>query len=109
MKDFAGMMKQAQKMQEDIAKMQAELESLEIVGAAGAGLVKVAVNGKGEARSVSIDRSLFNAEEAEVLEDLLVAAINDGRRRAEEAAQERMREAAGALGDLLPPGFKLPS
>ena len=111
MKDFAGLMKQAQKMQEDLAKAQEELEQREVEGSAGAGLVRVTLNGKGEARGLVIDDSLMKPDEKEVLEDLLIAAMNDAKRKVDEAAQETMRSAAGGLGnlgDLLPPGFKLP-
>lgn len=108
MKDFAGLMKQAQKMQEDMARVQAEIEAAEVEGASGAGLVTVVMNGKGEAKRVRVDPSLAKADEIEVLEDLLLAAMNDAKRKADALAQEKMQAATGALAGMLPPGFTPP-
>jgi len=108
MKDMAGLMQQAQKMQDNIKRAQEELESVEVQGESGAGMVKVTMTGKGEVKRIAIDPSLANAEEVEVLEDLLVAASNDAKRKVEEVAQEAMQNAAGGLAGMMPPGFKLP-
>jgi nucleoid-associated protein EbfC len=105
LKDLGGLMQQAQAMQQKVQELQAELERLELVGEAGAGLVKVTVNGKNETRRVEIDASLLKPDDKGVVEDLVVAACNDARRRVEELVQERMRALTGGLP--LPPGFKL--
>ncbi|ALA17048.1 MULTISPECIES: YbaB/EbfC family nucleoid-associated protein [Chelatococcus] len=106
MKDLMGLMKQAQAMQQKMADMQAELGSLEVEGTAGGGVVTIRMTAKGEVRAVSIDPSLMNADEKEILEDLLVAASNDARQKGERLAQERMAELTKGLP--LPPGMKLP-
>jgi len=105
LKDLGGLVQQAQAMQQKVQELQAELERLEIVGQAGAGMVKVTVNGKNETRRVEIDPSLFKPEDKGVVEDLIVAACHDARTRVEELVQERMRALTGGLP--LPPGFKL--
>ena len=105
LKDLGGLMQQAQAMQQKVQELQAELERLEIEGQAGAGLVKVTVSGKNETRRVEIDASLLKPDDKGVVEDLVVAACNDARRRVEEVVQERMRSLTGGLP--LPPGFKL--
>ena len=105
LKDLGGLMQQAQAMQQKIQDLQTQLERMEIVGTSGAGLVKVTVNGKNEARKVEIDASLFKPDDKGVVEDLIVAACNDARSRVEELVQERMRSLTGGLP--LPPGFKL--
>ncbi len=102
---LAGLMQQAQKMQENVKRVQDELAALEIEGQAGAGLVKVTLTGKFRARRVSIDPSLVG-EDRDMLEDLVAAAFNDAVRRVEETSQERM--AAVTAGLPLPPGFKMP-
>ncbi|APF38663.1 YbaB/EbfC family nucleoid-associated protein [Chelatococcus daeguensis] len=106
MKDLMGLMKQAQAMQQKMADMQAELGNLEVEGTAGGGVVSIRMTAKGEVRAVSIDPSLMNADEKEILEDLLVAASNDARQKGERLAQERMAELTKGLP--LPPGMKLP-
>ncbi|MEM9758994.1 MAG: YbaB/EbfC family nucleoid-associated protein [Pseudomonadota bacterium] len=98
-------MQQAQKMQAELAKVQEEIASREVVGEAGAGLVKVTMTGRHDVRRVEIDPGVLS-EEKVVLEDLLAAAVNDAVRRVESANQEAMQKATGGLG--LPPGFKLP-
>ena len=98
-------MQQAQKMQAELARVQEEIASREVVGEAGAGLVKVTMTGRHDVRRVEIDPSVLG-EEKVVLEDLLAAAVNDAVRRVETANQEAMQKATGGLG--LPPGFKLP-
>ena len=103
---IAGLMKQAQAMQENLKKAQEELASLEVEGEAGSGMVKVAMTGKHEVKRVQIDASLMS-DEKEMLEDLLVVAINDAVRRVEQVSQERMgKVTAGMPG--LPGGMKLP-
>jgi len=102
---LAGLMQQAQKMQENVKRMNDELADVEVEGQSGAGLVKVTLTCKYKARRLSIDPSLVG-EDREMLEDLVVAAFNDAVRRAEETAQGRM--AAITAGLPLPPGFKMP-
>jgi DNA-binding YbaB/EbfC family protein len=105
MKDLMKMMKQAQEIQGRMQKMQEDLEGLEVEGQAGAGLVRVKLNGKFEARGVKIDASLLKPEEVEILEDLIVAAFQDAKGKAEAAVQSKMQELTGGLA--LPPGLKL--
>jgi DNA-binding YbaB/EbfC family protein len=105
MKDLMGMMKQAQQLQAQMQKMQEQLAAMEIEGQAGAGLVKVTLNGKGEMRRLNIDPSLMKPEEREILEDLVVAACQDAKSKVEAAVQTKMQEMAGGLP--LPPGLKL--
>lgn len=107
MKGLSGLMQQAQKMQADMQKAQEELASLTVEGVAGGGMVKVQMSGKHQVRRVDIDPSVIDASDAEMLEDLVAAALNDAVRRVEEATAERMSGlTAGMPG--LPPGFKLP-
>jgi nucleoid-associated protein EbfC len=105
MADFMGLMKQAAELKSKMEAMQAELDQVEVEGAAGGGLVSVKLSGKGELKVVKIDASLMKPEEAEIVEDLLVAAHADARRKAEAIMQERMKAVAGGLP--LPPGLKL--
>lgn len=105
MRDLMGIMKQAQGLQQKMADMQAELENLEVEGVAGGGAVKVTLTAKGQAKAVRIEPSLLNPDEAEIVEDLLVAALNDARTKAERLTQERMAEMTKGLP--LPPGLKL--
>jgi nucleoid-associated protein EbfC len=105
MRDLMGLMKQAQAMQQKLQDAQAELDQLEVEGTSGGGVVAVKVSGKGHLKSISIDPSLMNADEKEILEDLIVAAMNDARGKAERAAEERMAEVTKGLP--LPPGLKL--
>ena len=105
MPDFLGMMKQAAQLQSKMQEMQAELDHIEVEGAAGGGMVTVRMTAKGEMKSVKIDDSLIKPEEKEILEDLLVAAHADARRKAEEVLQEKMKGLTGGLS--LPPGLKL--
>lgn len=106
MKNFGQMMKQAQQMQAKMAEMQAQLEQVEMTGAAGGGLVQVTVGGKGDLRKVKIDKSLLVPDEVEVLEDLVVAAFGDAKTRVEAHVQEEMAKLTGGLN--LPGGLKLP-
>ena len=103
MKNFASMMKQAHELQGRMAEMQAEMERTRVEGQSGGGLVVLTVNGKGDLVGVKIDPSLATPEEVEILEDLLVTAHADARRKAETAMQEKMQSLAGGLG--LPPGL----
>lgn len=106
MKNLGQMMKQAQKLQEKMGELQAQLESAEMTGASGGGMVQVTVTGKGEVRRIKIDPSLVDPAEVEVLEDLIVAACNDAKTKVEAYMQERMGELTGGL--KLPPGMSLP-
>lgn len=105
MKNIMGMMKQVQEMQSKMQDMQNELAEMEIVGQSGAGMVTVTLNGKGEMRGVKIDPSLMKPEEAEILEDLIVAATSDAKSKVDATMQEKMQSMAGGLP--LPPGLKL--
>jgi nucleoid-associated protein EbfC len=105
MKDLMKMMKQAQEIQGRMQKLQEDLATLEMEGQSGAGLVKVTLNGRFEARAIEIDPSLLKPEEAEILEDLIVAAFQDAKSKAEAAVQAKMQELTGGLP--LPPGLKL--
>lgn len=106
MKNLAGLMKQAQQMQQNMQEMQERLEAMEIQGEAGAGLVKLTLSGKGELRAVSIDPKLLDPNDAEMLQDLIVAAHRDAKARLETVAADEMQKATGGLS--LPPGMKLP-
>jgi DNA-binding YbaB/EbfC family protein len=106
MKNLGNLMKQASQMQAKMQEMQARLAEMEIEGAAGGGLVKATVSGKGEVKRLKIDPSLVDPKDVEVLEDLVVAAIADGRSKADALAVEEMQKLTGGLG--LPPGLKLP-
>lgn len=101
---IAGLMKQAQQMQENMKKAQEELAQLEVEGQSGAGMVKVLMTCGHDVRRVAIDPSVM--DDREMLEDLVAAALNDAMRRAEQASQERM--AGFSAGLNLPPGFKMP-
>ncbi len=106
MKNLGQMMKQAQEMQTRMAELQTRLGDVEMTGNAAGGMVQVTLNGKGDMRRVKIDRSLIVPDEAEVLEDLIVAATNDARQRVEAFVAEEMGKLTGGL--KLPPGMKLP-
>ena len=106
MKNLAGLMKQAQQMQSKMQEMQARLESIEVEGAAGAGLVAVTLNGKGDLRRVKIDPKLADPSDLEMLEDLIVAAHRDAKTKIEAMTQDEMQKVTGGL--QLPPGMKLP-
>ncbi|MBM6596203.1 YbaB/EbfC family nucleoid-associated protein [Microvirga pudoricolor] len=105
MRDIMGLMKQAQAMQQKLQDAQAELETVEVEGTSGGGVVTVKVTGKGQLKAISIDASLMNPDEKEILEDLIVAAMNDAKGKADRAAEERM--AALTKGLPIPPGMKL--
>ncbi len=102
---LAGLMKQAQTMQDNMKKMQEQLALVEVEGQSGAGLVKVTVTCRNDVKRISIDPSLL-ADDKDMLEDLIVAAMNDALKRAESTAAEKMGGVTAGLP--LPPGFKLP-
>jgi DNA-binding YbaB/EbfC family protein len=103
--DIMGMMQQASQLQAKMQEMQAELDRVEVVGTAGGGMVTVTLTAKSELKGVKIDDSLIKPEEKEILEDLLVAAHADARRKAEGVMQEKMKALTGGLP--LPPGLNL--
>jgi nucleoid-associated protein EbfC len=105
MPDFMGLMKQAAQLQAKMEALQQELDKIEVEGVAGGGVVTVKLTAKSELKAVSIDPSLFKPDEKEILEDLLVAAHADARRKAEAVMQEKMGQLTGGLP--LPPGLKL--
>ncbi len=106
MKDLMGIMKQAQAMQAKMADAQAALEQLEVHGSSGGGLVSVTLSAKGTMKGITIDDSLMKPDEREILEDLIVTAHEDARKKAERLTEEKMRDVTAGLP--LPPGMKLP-
>ena len=106
MGDIAKMMKAAQDMQGKMAQMQEDLESVTVTGESGAGLVKATATAKGELTALDIDPSIFNGDDKEVVEDLILAAIKDAQAKAGERSKEEMGKMAEAMG--LPPGMNLP-
>jgi nucleoid-associated protein EbfC len=105
MADFLGLMKQAAELKSRMEAMQTELEQIEVEGSAGGGLVIVKLSGKGEMKGVKIDDTLIKPSEKEIVEDLIVAAHADARRKTEALLQEKMKAMTGGLP--LPPGLKL--
>jgi nucleoid-associated protein EbfC len=105
MADFLDLMKQAAELKSKMETMQAQLDQIEVEGTSGGGLVSVKLSGKGEMKSVKIDDSLIKPSEKEIVEDLIVAAHADARRKAEALLQEKMKDVTGGLP--LPPGMKL--
>ena len=105
MMNIQGLMKQAQMMQKRMEETQGKLAQQEVEGTSGAGMVKVTMNGKFETKKINIDKSLINAEESEILEDLLVAALNDAHAKADKAMEDSMKEVTGGLNLG---GLKLP-
>lgn len=109
MKNFGGMpnmnnlMKQAQKMQKQMEKTQAELENKEVTATAGGGVVEVVVTGKRELKSITIDPEVVDSDDVETLEDLVMAAVNEGLRQAEELTNKEMAKVTGGMG--LPGGM----
>ena len=104
--DMGKMMKAAQEMQTKMAEAQAKLDEIEVTGEAGAGMVTATASAKGELRALSIDPSLFNPDDKEVVEDLIVAAVKDAQAKGAEAGQAEMAKITDGLP--LPPGMKLP-
>ena len=105
MPDFLDLMKQATELKSKMEAMQAELDSLEVEGVAGGGLVTIKLSGKGDVRGAHLDDSLLKPDQKEILEDLLIAAHADARRKLEAMLQEKMQALTGGLP--LPPGLKL--
>ena len=105
MPDFLGLMKQATELKSKMEAMQAELDRLEVEGAAGGGLVALTLSGKGDLRGVRIDDSLLKPDQKEIVEDLIVAAHADAKRKLETTLAEKMQAMTGGLP--LPPGLKL--
>ncbi|MTI17851.1 YbaB/EbfC family nucleoid-associated protein [Rhodobacteraceae bacterium RKSG542] len=104
--DFLKMMKQAKQMQEQMGTLQEAVNELSVEGSAGAGMVNVTLNGKGEMTGLKIDPSLVKADEVEILEDLILAAHNDAKAKGEALVQEKTRDLMAGMG--LPAGMKLP-
>ncbi|MBR9843673.1 MAG: YbaB/EbfC family nucleoid-associated protein [Rhodobacteraceae bacterium] len=104
--DMAKMMKQAQEMQAKVTELQQELETLTVTGESGAGLVKATATAKGELKGLDIDPSIFNGDDKEVVEDLILAAIKDAQSKAAEKSQSEMAKLTEGLG--LPADFKMP-
>ena len=106
MKNLTQMLQQAQQMQSKVAEMQQRLQEVEVTGVSGGGMLEARMNGKGELLRLKIDPALVDPNEVEVLEDLVTAAVNDGRAKAEALAREEMQKLTGGLE--LPPGMSLP-
>jgi len=106
MKDLGDMMKQAAGLQSKMKEIQEKIADMEVEGVSGGGMVKVVLNGKGFAKAVAIERALVKEDEAEVLEDLIAAAINDAKAKLETQSAEEMKALTNGLP--LPPGIKLP-
>ena len=106
MVNLGNMMKQAQQLQKKMAEAQEKLNEIEVIGKSGGGLVSIISTAKGSFKKISIDESLLKVEEKEILEDLIIAAINDAKNKADTAAQEEMKSLTGGIP--LPPGMKLP-
>ena len=106
MNNFKDMMKKAQEMQKKMQEIQDSLSNLEVEGTSGGGIVKIIMNCKNEVKKIDIDPSIIKNDEKEVMEDLIIAALNDAKSKAEEKAQEEMKKLTGGLG--LPPGMKMP-
>lgn len=104
--DMQQLMKQAQSMQKKITEAQEEIANKEFEGAAGGGMVKATVNGKGNFVKLKIDPSVVTVEELETLEDLIIAAFNNAKENADSESSNTMSDMAGKMG--LPPGFKMP-
>ena len=106
MVNIGNMMKQAQQLQKKMAEAQEKLNSIEVEGVSGGGMVKVLATAKGEIKRIMIDDTLMSKEEKDMTEDLIVAAINDAKQKGEAASQEEMKSVTGGIP--LPPGMKLP-
>ena len=106
MKNLAGLMKQAHQMQSRMEEMQARVQAMEVAGESGAGMVRVTLNGKGDMRGLRIDPKIVDPQDAEVLQDLVMAAHRDAKTKLDAAMAEEMRKVTGGID--LPPGLKLP-
>lgn len=104
--NFNNMMKQAQDLQKKMAEAQKKVESLEAEGTSGGGLIKIIIDGKNSVKSVKIDESLISKDDIEILEDLILAAFNDGKEKIQKKISDEMSSITGGL--QLPPGFKMP-
>lgn len=102
--DFKGIMRQAQQVQEKMKKIEAELANKEYEGSAGGGMVKATINGGGIAKKIKIDASLINKEEIDILEDLIIAAFNDAKKKVDDGSSDALKSATAGIP--LPPGFK---
>ena len=106
MKNLGQMMKQAQEMQVKMDEMQKKLSEMEVVGSSGAGMIEVILSGKNDVRKIKIDPTVIDPNDPEILEDLIVAALNDAKSKVEAKVGDKMSEMTGGM--QLPPGFKLP-
>lgn len=106
--DMGNILKQAQKMQDDMQKIQDGLGDLTVQGSAGGGMVNVTANGKQEIVAIKIDQEVVDPEDVEMLEDLVLAAVNQALEKAQELASQEMGKAAGGMLGNMPPGFKMP-
>tara|TARA_B000000475_G_scaffold95266_1_gene77432 strand:+ start:80 stop:403 length:324 start_codon:yes stop_codon:yes gene_type:complete len=106
MNNFNNMIKQAQELQQKMADAQQKVETLEVEGVAGGGIVKVTINGKNNVTSINIDDSVIDKNEKEILEDLIMAAFNDAKEKIQKKIADEMSSVTGGL--KLPPGMKLP-
>ncbi len=106
--NMANLFKQAQKMQDDMAKVQDTLEGLSVEGSAGGGMVVVTASGKQKILSVKIDPEIVDDDDVEMLEDMVTAAVNQALEKSQELAQEEMQKVAGGMMGNLPPGMKIP-
>lgn len=104
--NIGNMMKQAQQLQANMQRAQAEIAALEVTGEAGGGMAKVTMNGRHEVRRVSLDASIVSSDDKDMLEDLIAAAVNDAVQKLERASQEKMASVMGGM--QLPPGMKMP-
>ena len=106
MTNIGNIMKQAQELQQKMEEAKEKLKSIEVEGVSGGGVVKVIATAKGDIKKIYIDESIMKPEEKDITEDLILAAINDAKKKSEEAASEEMKNITGGIS--LPPGFKLP-
>jgi len=106
--NMGNIMKQAQKMQEQMLKAQEQLDQVKAEGTSGGGMVKVVANGKQEIESIKIDPEVVNSDDVEMLEDLVAAAVNQAIEKANEAAKDKMNEATGGMLGGMPPGMNMP-
>ena len=106
MKNLGQLMKQAQQMQHKMAEIQAQLETVEMTGIAGGGMVQLTLNGRGDLKKIKIDKSVLDPNDSEVVEDLIVAAFNDARQKVNAHTEAEMHKLTGGLN--LPGGMKLP-
>ena len=106
MNNFEDMMRKAQDMQKKMQEMQNSLSNLEVEGTSGGGMVKVIMNCKNEIKKIDVDPSIIKQDDKTMMEDLIVAALNDAKSKAEEKSQDEMKKLTGGLG--LPPGMKMP-